>query len=395
MEKLYTAGEIAKLSKVSSRAIRFYDEKNLLKPVKYSESGYRYYNEKSLERLQQIIMLKYLGFSLEQISEILEKENKNTLKKSLEMQKEILLKKKKHICKLIEAVEVAERSEENNMWDNLVNILSLLAQEELISKQYETSCNLEKRINIHKYGTSKIEWFDWVFERINIREGMKILDVGCGNGMFWYNNALKLPNNITIYMTDFSQGMINSAMNTLSRYKDLFEEKNITFIFKQIDGNEFQLDEKDFNIIIANHMLYHVSKRQELLRKLHSLLIDEGRFFASTIGEKHMGELNDFVKEINPNIEILMNDIISCFSLENGEEQLKKVFSKIKKEKYICDLVVDNPKCIYDYVYSYPGNASEILENMKEEFLSEINEKINKEGAFYIHKSTGMFMAMK
>lgn len=60
----YTIGEIAKLSGVSAKTLRFYDEKGLLKPVGYSEAGYRYYNENSFVVLQRILMLKYLGMPL-------------------------------------------------------------------------------------------------------------------------------------------------------------------------------------------------------------------------------------------------------------------------------------------------------------------------------------------
>ena len=65
MEKnYYTAGEIAKISGVSSRTIRYYDSKGLLQPVNYSSSGYRYYDTSSFETLQKILMFKFLGFSL-------------------------------------------------------------------------------------------------------------------------------------------------------------------------------------------------------------------------------------------------------------------------------------------------------------------------------------------
>ena len=59
-EKMYTAGEIAKMAGVSLKTIRFYDAKGLLKPVTHSEAGYRYYNRNSVVALQKILMLKYL-----------------------------------------------------------------------------------------------------------------------------------------------------------------------------------------------------------------------------------------------------------------------------------------------------------------------------------------------
>lgn len=61
-DQLYTAGELARLTGVSLRTIRFYDQKGLLKPVTHSEAGYRYYDRDCVDRLQRILVLKYLGF---------------------------------------------------------------------------------------------------------------------------------------------------------------------------------------------------------------------------------------------------------------------------------------------------------------------------------------------
>ena len=61
-------GEFAKLFDVSIKTIRFYEEKNLLKPTYIDEfSGYRYYDENNIEVMKNILYLKDLGFSLEEI----------------------------------------------------------------------------------------------------------------------------------------------------------------------------------------------------------------------------------------------------------------------------------------------------------------------------------------
>ena len=94
MEKQqYTAGELAKLVGVSSRTIRFYDEKEILIPSGYSKEGYRLYDEQAIVTLQQIIMLKYVGLSLEEIGSILKHEEQMTIADMLSRQKRMLLKK--------------------------------------------------------------------------------------------------------------------------------------------------------------------------------------------------------------------------------------------------------------------------------------------------------------
>jgi DNA-binding transcriptional MerR regulator len=61
-------GDFARLSQVSVVTLRYYDEMDLLKPVKVDHiTGYRFYAADQLPRLNRILALKDLGFSLEQI----------------------------------------------------------------------------------------------------------------------------------------------------------------------------------------------------------------------------------------------------------------------------------------------------------------------------------------
>ena len=66
----YTSGQFAKMARSSVRTVRFYDKQNILKPSYVSPAGSRFYTEKDFARLQQILLLKYLGFSLEDIREM-------------------------------------------------------------------------------------------------------------------------------------------------------------------------------------------------------------------------------------------------------------------------------------------------------------------------------------
>ena len=66
----YSSGEFARMANVSIRTIRFYDKQNILKPSYVNPSGARFYTDSDLARLQQILLLKYLGFSLDDIREM-------------------------------------------------------------------------------------------------------------------------------------------------------------------------------------------------------------------------------------------------------------------------------------------------------------------------------------
>ena len=83
----YTSGEFAKMAHISVRTIRFYDQKGILKPSFVNESGARFYSESDFVKLQQILLLKYLGFSLDDIKMMtVDNQDYRMLRNSLDLQ---------------------------------------------------------------------------------------------------------------------------------------------------------------------------------------------------------------------------------------------------------------------------------------------------------------------
>src|SRR5688500_5365445 len=71
-------GEFSRLSQVTIKALRYYDDMGLLKPLSVDQfTGYRYYGVEQLPRIHRIIAFKELGLSLEQIANLL-KDNLST-----------------------------------------------------------------------------------------------------------------------------------------------------------------------------------------------------------------------------------------------------------------------------------------------------------------------------
>ena len=71
----YTIKQLANLSGVSTRTLRYYDEINLLKPKRIGENGYRIYETEQIDMLEQILCYRALGVSLEEISRLLSATN--------------------------------------------------------------------------------------------------------------------------------------------------------------------------------------------------------------------------------------------------------------------------------------------------------------------------------
>lgn len=68
----WSIAQVAKMSKVTSRTLRHYDEIGLLPPAWVGGNGYRYYEQEQLLRLQQILVMRELGVGLDAIKEIVE-----------------------------------------------------------------------------------------------------------------------------------------------------------------------------------------------------------------------------------------------------------------------------------------------------------------------------------
>lgn len=392
-KNLYTTGVFAKKAGVTIKTIRFYDKENLLSPSQYSEAGYRLYTDTDFAKLQRILTLKFLGFSLSEIKETFKNQNsKESFKISLGTQKEIIHDKINHMKLVAKAISEAENManiDGDFNWDKVIHIIRVINSEKSILEQYKNSANLVKRINIHdKYSTNKIGWHKWIFNKLKLCSKMKILEIGCGNAMLWHRNIDDLPENCDVILTDISQGMLNDAKNNLG-------EQAKKFKFKIVDANNISFNDESFDLVIANHMLFYCNDRQKVLSEIKRVLKPEGYFYCSTVGERHMEELDLLVKNFHESLALSEFDISSEFGLENGEGQLSEWFQHIKRYDYEDSLVVTDSEPLIQYVYSTNDSVKEVLNDNHQQFQDYIEKKLQKTGSIFISKSSGLFESRK
>lgn len=114
-EKVYTVKNFAKLTGVTERTLRYYDRKGLLTPSSYTKEGHRLYCYEDLYKMQKILTLKYLGFSLAEIFNYINENAKTSTQELLHKQKQLLIKKRDemdHVIYTISRVEVSLQNEE-------------------------------------------------------------------------------------------------------------------------------------------------------------------------------------------------------------------------------------------------------------------------------------------
>jgi MerR family transcriptional regulator, thiopeptide resistance regulator len=125
---LFQAREFAERAGVTVRTLHHYDRLGLLKPSRYTEAGYRLYGERDLMRLQQIVMLKFIGLSLKEIAELLERRELD-LRMTLSLQRRAAEEKRRHLEKVIQALERAEQamaSTDELDWETFKQIIEVI-----------------------------------------------------------------------------------------------------------------------------------------------------------------------------------------------------------------------------------------------------------------------------
>ncbi|MFI8243648.1 MerR family transcriptional regulator [Streptomyces sp. NPDC085866] len=102
----YSVGQVSVFAGVTVRTLHHYDKAGLLSPSGRSRTGYRLYSDADLARLQQILFYRELGFTLDEITEILNDPDANALEYLTARQRQL----SQEIARLQQLSEVAERA---------------------------------------------------------------------------------------------------------------------------------------------------------------------------------------------------------------------------------------------------------------------------------------------
>ena len=107
-KEIYRAKEFANLAGVTVRALHHHDRLGLLRPKQRSQAGYRLYDSRDFARLEQIVVLKFLGIPLKQVARLLTPEA--NLPEVLQKQRDILLTRRLQLDKAIRQIGYAQQS---------------------------------------------------------------------------------------------------------------------------------------------------------------------------------------------------------------------------------------------------------------------------------------------
>lgn len=253
----------------------------------------------------------------------------------------------------------------------------------LRTQAYRNPARLNARAALHeRFGDNPQRWLDWVFEQLEIPPDGKILEVGCGPGSLWAENAARIPSGWELTLTDLSLGMAKAAREKIARPKLHLTVSN---------ASALAFESESFDSVIANHMLYHVADREQAFSEFVRVLRPGGRLYAATNGISHLQELVDLIHGFNP--QIPYKGLSLEFTLEKGESQLNRWFDHVERRDYPDALEITEAQPLAAYITSMTFfDKHDFDEDKLSNYLQSI---ISQQGSIYITKSTGLFIAAK
>jgi SAM-dependent methyltransferase len=201
-----------------------------------------------------------------------------------------------------------------------------------------------------------------------------------------------VPSGCDITLTDFSPGMVEQARQNLRGSYPYFK-------LQVANVESLPFDDAGYDVVIANHMLYHVPDLPQGLSEIRRMLKPRGRLYAATNGLDNMRELTDLLRRFDAAQPYDISRIIASFSLENGEELLRPYFSPVRLLRYDDGLAVTEPEPLVAYAASMGSLAGqftgETLARFRAFVEQEVADAVAREGAFRIRKSQGLFEAYR
>jgi SAM-dependent methyltransferase len=264
-----------------------------------------------------------------------------------------------------------------------------LADPAHVAEQYQDSARFDARIRIYElYDTSPVRWPHWLFPRFALVKGERVLEIGCGTGNVWRENAERVPEGVELTLTDLSPGMLEQARVRLSGLP-------LAISLQPADAQSLPFADASFDVVIANHMLYHVPDRARALREVARVLRPGGRFLAGTNAWTHLMELRELLTRFGVDTALLpgLRDPFG-FDLEHAAEEISAVLDVVGVERRTSALEIRDVAPLVDYVHSMREGARAEDAGL-DRLRAHVARQIALMGSFHIGTAVGVVRAVK
>jgi SAM-dependent methyltransferase len=252
--------------------------------------------------------------------------------------------------------------------------------------QYRDGRKLSDRARLHvKYSTAAVAWFPWLSRQVAWPVEPRVLDVGCGTGWLWVEATAALPADLDLTLTDLSEGMVRDALGRIGG-----SGRHRRVVGHVADIQALPFGNEQFDVVVANHMLYHVPDPRLGVRELARVVQPDGVVVAATNGSNHLRELWEIRDEVfGGDATRWFSDV---FGIDNGGEMLRDQFVDVTWVPYDDRLVCLDSDDVLTFMRSCPP-AETATEEQLDHLAEVVAARFTKgDGVLEVAKETGIFL---
>jgi SAM-dependent methyltransferase len=262
----------------------------------------------------------------------------------------------------------------------------------LTGQLYADNKLLAIRIATHRrYTVPRVDMVQWALDLLPWRGDERVLDVGCGDGLYVPAVAERLTGPGRYLAGDLSLGILRELPHGVPAVN--------------ADAVALPAPAGSCDVVLANHMLYHVSDTGRAVAECHRVLCEGGQLLAVTNSQTSMGELVGLMREgydrlgISP--DATPDHVIWPFALENGQAVLSGCFDQVERHVLRSALVFPESAPLLAYLDSTrslyePGLPGDVAwDDLMRVWDDLISAHIMRHEAFRVNKVIGAFVAVK
>ncbi|MBU2664507.1 class I SAM-dependent methyltransferase [Actinoplanes bogorensis] len=242
---------------------------------------------------------------------------------------------------------------------------------------FATDGNLAARIAIYDYRTNPQDWYSWLGERLPLRGD--VLEVGAGTGALW-SRVDPRGHDMRLTLADFSPAMC-------ARLREVPGAAVV-----RGDATRLPFPEASFDLLIANHMLYHLDDPVAGLSEFARVLRPGGRLAMGLNGDDHLAEL----AEIGPAVgrdDLGLRPGHNDITAGTATAYVGRLFHDVSAERYPSSLEVPDPEPVLRYF----GSQGRVPLTSSEQVAARsfIAGRIAADGSFRIRQHAELITATR
>ena len=236
-----------------------------------------------------------------------------------------------------------------------------------------------------KYSRAEVPWYEWLVGQVDWPEGGRVLEVGCGSGALWVNVAPLLPH-LRLTLTDLSEGMVEAAASAVGPLRELALEGVLA-----CDARDLPFRDDTFDVVVANHMLYHVPDPSRAVAAFGRVLRPGGVLLAATNGPTHLRALADLSRDAFG--WSTLDTLDARFGRSTGEAILRTAFASVTWRPHPSTMVCTDPSDVIAFLASTPA-GQDASPRQKEALRQAVESRFAAEGGqMAVTTEAGCFVA--